>query len=97
MKKRIDFAVNEQGLPIGEAHHNAKLSDAQVEIIRDLYEEGFVSYRSLALTFGVSREAIADICKYRRRACTPVAYKSRTIEVDANFAVRPQLSWEGLV
>lgn len=93
MTKRITYGVNEQGLPIGEAHHNSKLRDVEVEIIRDLYEEGFVSYRTLAVTFGVSRETIADICKYRRRACTPADYRTRAVTVEAHFAVRPDFKY----
>lgn len=76
--KRITFGVDEYGNPLGEAHHRAKLSDADVELIRDIYEEGMESYSTLGHVFGVSKELIRDIVKYRRRATTPSDY--RTVE-----------------
>jgi len=69
------IAVNEKGRAIGESHANAKLSDAHVELIRDLFEEGFSSYRTLAEKFGVHKATIADIVNYRRRAQTPADWR----------------------
>jgi len=60
-------AVNERGLRIGEDHQNAKLTDAEVELIRRLHEDG-VSYETLAEKFEVSKWAIGRICRYERRA-----------------------------
>lgn len=51
----------------GELHHNAKLSDGQAELVREMYETGFWSYTALARKFEVSRWTIRDIVKYRRR------------------------------
>jgi len=78
MVKKITFGVVESGHAIGEAHHRARLSDADVELIRDIYEEGMESYSTLAHVFGVSKETIRDIVTFRRRASTPAAY--RTVE-----------------
>ncbi|HHV49092.1 MAG TPA: hypothetical protein GXX56_09065 [Rhodocyclaceae bacterium] len=64
MQKTV--AVNEAGLRIGEDHPNAKLTDGEVEMIRQLHEEG-VSYKVLAEKFEISKGAVAKICRYERR------------------------------
>ena len=51
----------------GEEHHNAVLTDAQVERIRDMHDEGGWSYGALAKVFEVGRSTIFDICSFRRR------------------------------
>lgn len=38
MRKQI--GINERGLRVGEDHQNAKLTDAEVEMIRELHSEG---------------------------------------------------------
>lgn len=78
MTKKITYAVDEFGNPLGEAHHCAKLTDADVEFIRDIYDEGMTSYGTLAKVFGVSKAQIRNIITFRRRATTPAAY--RTVE-----------------
>lgn len=77
-KPKMTIAVDEYGNPLGEHHHRAKLSDEDVELIRDIYDEGMESYASIAHVFGVSRETVRDIVKFRRRATTPAGY--RTVE-----------------
>lgn len=72
MQKTV--AVNDVGLRIGEDHPNAKLTDAEVEMIRQLHEEG-VSYEHLAEKFEVSKWAIGRICRYERRAQVPADFK----------------------
>lgn len=61
------IALNDLGYRIGEDHHNAKLSDAQVEAMRDRHENDGIGYRRLAKEFGVDRGVARDICTYRRR------------------------------
>lgn len=73
MQKTV--AVNERGLRIGEDHPNAKLTDAEVERIRSLHEDG-MSYEALAEKFEVSNWAIGRICRYERRAQTPANFKA---------------------
>lgn len=53
----------------GEIHHRAKLTDAEVELIRSLREEDerFWSYGKLAEKFDVGRTTIADIIQMRKR------------------------------
>lgn len=83
--KRITFAVDENGNPLGEAHHNAKLTDEDVELIRDIYDEGLVGYKTLAKVFGVSKGTIYDIVNFRRRVTTPAGYRT----VDAETRRKP--------
>ena len=78
---RVMVAVNEQGRRIGETHHNALLSDALVDQIRDRHEDDKIGYRKIAREFGVSRTTVIKICTYQRRAQTADRYK--TIKVQA--------------
>ena len=80
MRKTI--AVNESGYRLGEDHHHARLSNEQVDRIRDLHEEHGLSYTQLAAMYSVSKSSIADICQYRRRAQTPFGYKTLNVEED---------------
>lgn len=80
MVKKFTFGVDAKGNPLGEVHHRAKLSDEDVEFIRLIYAEGFCSYSTLALVFGVGKSTIHDIVTFRRRAATPEAYKTVEIE-----------------
>lgn len=62
---------SETGCRCGESHYKAKLSDAQVRQIRDLYEfEGYSAMR-IALRFGVSFNTIRKIVFYVRRNTLP--------------------------
>lgn len=75
-KRRLTFGVVESGHAIGEAHHRAKLTDEDVELIRDIYDEGMASYSTLANVFGVKKSTIRDIITFRKRASTPHGYKT---------------------
>lgn len=77
---RKSVAINESGYAVGEDHHNAKLTNEQIDRIRDLHEDYGLSYRQLAAMYGVSKSSIADICQYRRRAQTPFGYKVLNVE-----------------
>lgn len=68
-------AINELGRRIGEGHHNAILSDAEVDLLRDLREIDGLSYRVLAEKFEISKWAVGRICRYERRAQTPARYE----------------------
>lgn len=74
MRKVI--AINEKGRAIGEGHHNAKLTDAQVDSMRDLREGRRFTYDRIAKLFGVSKSTVYCICNYRRRAQTPMRWKT---------------------
>lgn len=73
MKKLI--GVNDRGLRVGQDHQRAKLSDAAVELIRRLHEDG-MSYRVIAEKFEIAKSTVQDICTYRRRAQTPAKWRS---------------------
>ena len=66
--------VNERGYRIGEAHHRAKLSDHDVELIHELIEAG-VTQRQIAFKFEVSRSTIRDIHSGRCRSQSAARFK----------------------
>lgn len=72
MKKTV--AINERGLRVGEDHQNAKLTNEEVDMIRELHCEG-LSYKTLAEKFEVSKSLIAAICRFERRAETATNWK----------------------
>jgi hypothetical protein len=74
MAKRI-VGLNDRGLRVGQDHQRAKLTDAAVEMIRRLHEDG-LSYRVIALKFEISKTLVCYICRYERRATTAVRFKS---------------------
>lgn len=66
---------------VGEDHQKARLSDAEVEAMRDRFEAYDVEdprhegYRALARAFGVSKGTVRAIVTYRRRNTTPDRWK----------------------
>jgi len=77
-KRRI--GVNERGRPVGESHPLAKLSDEDVALILELWDEGRgLSYGAIARKFDdgitVSKSHVRDICQGRRRGQQPVRFK----------------------
>lgn len=77
---KLCVALNENGRRIGETHHNAKLTDDDVNHIRVLNIEHGLSFRELAKKFDVSHTTIENICAYKKRC--QVAVKSKIIEVE---------------
>lgn len=75
--------ISESGSRVGETHHRAKLSDHDIDLIRELHEEG-LSYREIALKFCVGKSTVRDIVKCRRRWQTPVTWRK---VVDATLSV----------
>lgn len=72
---RRTVAVNERGTRIGQGHGRAKLTDHEVDCIRELHEEQGASYGYLLDWFDCSKSAIAEICRYQVRAQTPYRLK----------------------
>ena len=68
-------AVNDRGRPIGESHHRARFTDADVDLIRTLHEEHGVPYSNLAAWFGTNKRTICRICRYEQRAQTVAGHK----------------------
>lgn len=73
-------ALNEYGRRIGQSHPRSKLTDEQVDRIRDLNEDHDLSYTQLAEMFQVPKTTIASICQYARRAQTPFGWKRLEVE-----------------
>ena len=71
--------VDENGNRVGEDHPRAKLTDHEVELIRELYEtraEWGGSARKIAEKFEVSKSTVVMIANYQRRATTPVGWRT---------------------
>lgn len=73
--RKVFIAVDENGLRIGETHPNAKLTDAQVDEMRDLRELKGWTYDQLAERFNVPYITVQKICTYERRASTIARWK----------------------
>jgi hypothetical protein len=67
--------VGDHGVPVGEDHPHAKLTDREVNKIRDLHEHYGFSYNEIAAMFNVPKPTIAAICTYRRRATSAVDWR----------------------
>lgn len=63
-------ATNDRGMRIGQYHPNAKLTDQEVEQIRDLHEFAGWGYRKIAQAYGVEKACVAKICRYEQRVET---------------------------
>ena len=89
-------ALTDRGYRVGQSHHLAKLSDADVEQILDLRETYRLSYAAIAAKFddlpgGLSKEHVRDICLGRARSLTPHRFASRmVVEVDDDGAEVPE-------
>lgn len=73
MAKRM-VAVNERGLRVGEDHQNATLTNAEIELLLRLRDDGW-SYRQLAEKFEVSKSAVRWYCIGGRRCQLAVRFK----------------------
>jgi hypothetical protein len=76
--------VNEYGRRIGEKHHNARISDATVDLIREMHEDNGIGPVRIAATLNISLSTIRKICYYYRRAQTPVKWKRIRIVIPVN-------------
>ncbi len=75
-KLRIVYVpVSDYGHPIGEHHHKAKISDADVELMRQLKEQGQALKEINERFPDVSECTIRDICLYKKRATTPARWR----------------------
>lgn len=73
MLKRI-VAIGESGNRVGEDHHLAKLTNWEVEMVRQLHDEG-MTYRDIAEKMEVSESLVGKICRYQKRAVTAVGFR----------------------
>lgn len=58
--------MNRYGKNVGSRHHRAKLTNREIELIRQLYAQG-MSYRELAGKFEVNYWHIGRVCRHQRR------------------------------
>lgn len=78
MVKKEMHPVGKQGTSLGEYHWNAKISDATVEAMRDLFELENWTVKRIAKRFKTPYKTVYDIVHYLRRACTPERYARRS-------------------
>jgi len=81
-KARRLVGVGENGYPVGETHHRAKLSDADVEQIFALRAYG-LTYKAIAGKFddipgGISASQVRKILTFQKRATKPIRFKRCT-------------------
>lgn len=74
-EKTMIVAVNELGYRIGSSHHNCTVSDEVIDKIRDLHEDDEMSYSKIAKLLNLSKNFVAKVCRYERRAQTPDRWK----------------------
>lgn len=60
------IAMNELNRRVGQDHHNARLTDGEVELIRALADGG-MRYADIAEKFEINRSTVGKICRYERR------------------------------
>ena len=77
--RTIDVAINEIGRRIGQYHHNARITDHEVELLLSLHDEGW-GYRRLSSKFELSRSHVRNIIKGRSRCQTPTAWRKLQVE-----------------
>lgn len=69
--------TNDRGIPIGQYHHRATVSDETVYQIRDLREERGLTYGQLAMKFKLPYHYIKKVCRYERRVQVAHGWKKR--------------------
>jgi ribosome-binding protein aMBF1 (putative translation factor) len=77
---RVVVAINEKGRRIGDSHHRSRISNHDVDLMRELREEHRLSYKELAEKFDVSESLVKQICNYRIRSQAPVRWKIIDVE-----------------
>jgi hypothetical protein len=61
------IAVNDIGRRVGDSHHNAKLTNREVELLLSMHHVDKLGYRKLAAKFEVSKSLVRNIIKGRCR------------------------------
>lgn len=76
--------------PSGEKHGNAKISDADTAIIRELYSNG-EPQRAIAARFGISRSNVSSIVRGRSRKACPGLISGPVLPRSGVKGVYPQV------
>ena len=71
---KIIVAVNERGLRVGDSHQNAKYSNAEVDLVLQLRDDGF-SYGKIVKMMEMPKSTVASIIKGCRRCQFADKYK----------------------
>lgn len=66
--KNTLIPLNENNCVFGETHPRTRIPDRDVDMLRDMYEEGAGSLRVLAAAFGISRSHAHRIVRCINRA-----------------------------
>ena len=91
MVKRVMVGLSEEGKRCGETHPRARLTDVQVDEIRQLYEmhedlppgsdiPPRPSYGDTARRYGVSKSTVFSIVSYSRRCARAEKWVTRTVD-----------------
>ena len=67
--------INDHGLTVGEDHHNAKLTNHEVDMLLELHEAGW-GYGRLAKKFDISKSQARNICTGQKRCQTGVGFRT---------------------
>lgn len=67
-------AINERGMRVGEDHQRAKFTNHEIDLIRDLHDDG-MPISEIARKFEVSKSYVHDVVHCIVRAQTPVKFK----------------------
>lgn len=73
-QRKRSVSVNDHGHVVGEDHHRSRLSDHDIDLIRDLRADG-MTYQAIAIKFEIDKGLVRDYCKGRRRSQLAVDQK----------------------
>lgn len=68
------IGINDDGRRVGQDHHRAKFTDHEVELMRQMNDNGMSFYR-IARVMECGETTVRDICNHRRRAQVPTQFK----------------------
>ncbi len=66
MTRAVSVHLNPEGRRCGESHWNTVHSDAEVNAVRDLGEQG-LGYKRIARRLGLPRSWVKDVLAFRER------------------------------
>lgn len=72
---QLQVAVNEKGYRIGQDHHQAKLTDAEIDLLLTLHHVDKWGYGRLAAKFEISKGMARKYCKGKCRSQTIAGFK----------------------
>jgi len=74
---RVIVGINDTGSRIGQDHHNAVLTDTDVDLMLKLraQDQDAWSYAVLAAKFEVSKSLVAQICRLEKRSQMATRWK----------------------